>query len=355
MMTINYSQAFGAVLATQKEINTGLRVGEWKLKSNVTETFRTIIRMIAQRFRSIDPANPPRLRITNGQIAAMRGVSIRTVQRHRQILEKLELIDTRFRGCHHPYDLWVRDVKHLGVVKSVEGSPASAVSKIINQFSSKDKKAGIHEPGLPLKNHNRAGGKVDDLRSSGALLREGNPDHTPEQAPVHARQDANSAELERYCSGLWRVANQFLWPHQNFTAEQTEMIIGQIRRHYLNCKPHRWAYLNEAHYKMLDLVYDFLKRDSTRFVPPPWFYFDPNQKSGFIGVWKWLNNNKAKQKAWKAQNLLLDLQDKYRRNLQKPPSRQRSAQELVTTAIQKLSLENRPDLVRRFEARNNFV
>ena len=373
-MQIHYSQAFANISKVQKTLNKGLDRNDWQLKESVLGTLKTIVKIYARRFPVVNwgESDPPAIRVCNKEISSLRGLCPRTIRRHRQILEGLELIKCNFRGWQRPFDLQIASNQLLGLVEVVPDSPAGAVLDLYlppgppSQNSNADKSAPLSN--APRTSHNkinRSGEGEGGLRPGNALLREGIPEHNEGHGEDHARQDAKEnsrpqenifpgaarsteQELKRFVDGLYHSAEDLFWKHLAFTEDQILKAKEKVREIYQGIDPRLWEFWSNKFHLWIEMAHEYVNAKPGRFIPFPWIWFDHRNKSGFVGLSEWDKKNEGKRKIWRANSAFLRAQEKYKRNLHRPPSTRRPAHEVAKECWTMLSRHGRPDLLERF-------
>lgn len=398
-VTIDIGNALRKVGLRSKEINDSEADGRgYLLKESHILTFRAILKIAKrQKLAQLPGHDSPTvaIRTTNRKIATMRGMSARTVQRHRERLQELGIIAGHiFRGSHHHFDVLVHE-SWLGLADILEAAHLveqvkarreqldileqrlEATPPPLQESPNVDIMSALYPSGIEHINEgNDYVHRLGVLRTSSGLPC-GEANGAPSREEEMEAQEANTPQDRRQAGGrrkapkgtkapaptlpraetdmamarlLWQFARKVLWPGLEVNARREKQILDACYSLYSRLPDGQDNVWHGRFVEMVGLTSEFIQRRPGRFVVPPWRWFDTKVDHGIRGTWPWwLARMRAKEDA-KAENAMFRAVARYTQNEAKPPSKQRNRVELYLDLKRGLAAFGKPWIIDAFDS-----
>jgi hypothetical protein len=371
MLVIHYPTAFRALNSYVDAFNSKAEKNTKRLKAGAVSTAREIIRLYgisllkANGVSEVDPNNLPSLKTNNNQLAGLVKCSSRSIQRHIVKLQQVGIIqDKVFHGSHSDYEVWVNPQILLvksrlsvdKINKPLDKEPGhvkqNASESII--FSSRktnsphpytgNKKNNIlidvetvdKVPSLPF-NPEKIGGvsagniagdtgeialkKIEEqkfceknftekIEKTGEIA--SRADKSEDRSEVSDPARDNSLKL--HVNLFWLMARNLLYKNTDLTENQVKIAKQLIRKFYEPSTEENISNYHSVYTERISLVYKYLQKDSKRFIPLPYIYFDLNNPKGFVGTRTWYKKDQARKKEVEQELALSRMIRKYQNN-----------------------------------------
>jgi len=142
----------------------------------------------------------------------------------------------------------------------------------------------------------------------------------PEKPEQFCAQNHVNRSTDTHVFLAWNYARKLLWPLIHFSEDRSIKIQRLIKRYFNpdDAWKNRPMIDLKTFCERITLVYRFLQRDTSRFVPVPELYFDTSFKHGFISTEKWhqnvLINRKKNEQFYYNHSLLISCYRNYAKN-----------------------------------------
>jgi len=156
--------------------------------------------------------------------------------------------------------------------------------------------------------------------------------------------------LSMYVSLLWLTTRNLLYKTVDLTDRQVLIAKSLIRKLYEPVLTEKLSNTHQHYTERIVLVSKYLKKDSSRFVPLPYRYFDTKNPTGFVGTKKWHKADQVRKKEVERELTLSRLIRKYQCNEKKPNASKKQPLQLFRECENTLGKFNDPLLTERFHA-----
>ena len=362
-------------------------------------TFRAILKLFKRHEKAglYSPlAGYYAIKTSNAQIARLRHVSERTVQRHRQKLTRLGLIhDHVFHGSHCAFEIIVNEV-HLGIAESLEASQIhsdldwliaeSARIESLVEATEKPQSIPIVGGGDKLSAYSSSrdhdnegkgdvergtaphlggfarpdGGKFEGTQEADGTELEGGEESTGTAKPgdpLAGMGPRHAEQIRALASILWMTGRKWLWPTKAISPKREKQTLEVIHKLYARIPETQLELWHGRFIGMERLAAEYLERqekpgtksDKMRFIVPPWKWFDLSVEHGIKGTFKWWQDREKAREDGRAENTLWMAISKWEDNERRPASRQRDRIKLYQSLKASIAAWGRPLLLDEFE------
>lgn len=388
LFPIDYTKSFLKLNAVIKAHNDNTPALSDRLRQPVLATAKELIRIYgsallkARDFSALEIDNLPSLRTNNVQLSKLLLCSPRTIQRHISKLVQIGVVThKKWHGSNSSYELWFdTNVLWINGEKAVKNSKTNDRNKKTklteNQFfkNSKATTCPHTDTGYNPRNINNILIGVQKNMDSLSLKAKGSTGntsgHTREKVSkkiitrekVQKRDTGStgqekmgqqfmsrSAFLNTYVEELWGRAQKMLYNDVYLLDYQ----IGQGKEMLLKWyTPVNFSDLDKVHAiynERLLLAQKYLAKDPVnRYIPPPYLYFDPQNKNGFAGTRIWWQTRKRQKHQTKLKLIVHAQIRRFKNNEHSPSEKQRPRLELFRQCELRIAKLGHPELLQSF-------
>ncbi len=385
---IDYTKSFIKLSAVIKAHNDKTPHLSDRLRQPVLATAKELIRIYgsallkARDFSGLEVDDLPSLRTNNVQLSKLLVCSPRTIQRHiSKLIQTGVLTRKKWHGSNSSYELWfdinVLSINGVQAVKNLKNSSNDQKIKLIdNQFFKNSKTTSCRHTdtgynprninniligvqknmdSLSLKpkiNTGNTSGHTREKVSKKIITREKVQKRDTRQAGAEKlSQDlmSRSTFLNSYVDELWSRAQKMLYDDVYLLNYQIRQGKEMLLKWY---EPVHFSKLTKAHRiynERLVLAQKYVAKDPLRrYIPPPYLYFDPQNKNGFAGTRIWWQTDK-KQKYQTRLKLIVHAQiRRFKKNECSTTEKQKPRLELFRQCELRISKLGDPELLQRF-------
>lgn len=286
----------------------------------------------------------PSLLTNNSRLGEWCDCTDKTIYNHRKYLEKLGVIQTKFRGRKHDYELWIppqilfgedEEAKSEKAAKSPKNGffstnektflPSNTNGEILEKvnISAESLKSGYGENGYGERGGTETShypleasyAELAQREEQGAGGRPRAENLAQQQKERDLRADALRQrmlpslppQLEKHFGELlvkfWMYAWRVLWPNREFTKEQQQMALAAIYQGVYNRFDDArdgkgWADFQTRQLEKLDKAAKYYDNHPDAYLPDPYAvkiagkgYFDQENDRGFAGLEAWMKRD----------------------------------------------------------------
>jgi hypothetical protein len=412
MIVIHYPTSFKALDHYIDQYNATVARKIDRLRTGAVMTAKELIRIYgisllkANGCQEIQVNKLPTLQTNNMQLAKLVKCSSRSIQRHIIKLRKAKIIIEKiFHGSNSNYEVLINPIILLikqklavdkttqdlqqALIQAKENEAKSNVSnfqktncpdtytcntrninniiigvcnsfKITNHSPSKNLKWRSQSLTNEIDSGNVGGystGNTGEIASNSKI----HENNLKEAGEIASRVDDPAKKiipsdatrdnfLSMYVALLWLTTRNLLYKTVDLTNRQVLIAKNLIRKLYEPVVTEKLSNTHQHYIERIVLVSKYLKKDSTRFVPLPYRYFDTNNPSGFVGTKKWHKADQLRKREVERELTLSRLIRKYQNNEKKPDTQKKQPLKLFRECENILGKYNDPTLTERFHA-----
>jgi hypothetical protein len=413
MIVIHYPTAFKALDHYIDQYNATVATKTDRLRTGAVMTAKELIRIYgisllkANGCQEVEASQLPTLQTNNMQLAKLVKCSSRSIQRHIIKLRKAKIIIEKiFHGSNSNYEVLINPTillikqklavdkanKELqqALIQAKQNEVKSSISnlqktncpdtytcntrninniiigvcnsfKITTQRPSTNSKQRLQFSTNENISGNAGGyrtGNTGEIASENSEIQEKTlneageiasraSDPTKKIIPLDAARDNF---LSMYASLLWLTTRNLLYKTVDLTNRQVLIAKSLIRKLYEPVLTEKLSNTHQHYIERIILVSKYLKKDSSRFVPLPYRFFDTNNPSGFVGTKKWHKADQLRKQEVERELTLSRLIRKYQNNEKKPHTHKKQPLQLFRECENTLGKFNDPALTERFHA-----
>lgn len=106
--------------------------------------------------------------------------------------------------------------------------------------------------------------------------------------PRPEHQEAKTCKIERLTTAAWKFAHCALWPEQDFSCQEQEVVKSYIRDHFSAATELKRAFT--AFIQRIILTQKYTIRSTDGLLPAPSVWFNLHYPFGFAGTLSWLRS-----------------------------------------------------------------
>lgn len=392
LFPVDYTKSFAKLTYVVRVHNAKVPLLKDRVRQPVLATAKELIRIYGLsllKSRGISPLKMdtlPSLRTNNKQLSKLLLCSSRTIQRH--IIKLVEvgiILSKKTHGSNSSYELWFsKEILSINGLKASDNSKnrgkTQKTKSTGNQFFKNLKTTTCRHTDTGYTTGNMNNILIDVQKNMDSLSLKsknsygnitGNTSgHTREKVSkkiltrekVHKRDTrqtgaeisvqstvSRSTFLAEYVDDLWQEAHTLLYYDQYLLEFQIKQAKEKLQLWYEPVASDQLFKVHTIYKERLELARKYIAKDPlSRFIPPPYLYFDPTNKNGFAGTRAWWKSHKRRQYQTRLKLITQAQIRRFKANENKPTGKQKPRLALFQECELRISKLKSPELLQSF-------